>query len=218
MSWPDEAVKLGELLDEIRQYYLERLRAQIAKERAGAAQVISEPSLRNAAGDVVREGPLSLPLRVDITVVDRGGSSRTLRVETPQQLSFEPVELQWSSRLSVTLAPFSWNACPVALCVEQNTETNLAPLIDWFERWFDADDTFEADELGISSVVHFMSDPSVDDNEVSFQVDFGSAPVSAFEELLDAAEQLGTESATIGRVSSTHTALQHGAGQQEDGT
>ena len=48
--------------------------------------------------------------------------------------------------------------------------------------------------------MHFLSDPEISDGAVTFSVDLGTAPVEAFEELLDAVEALGATLCEIGHV------------------
>ena len=49
-------------------------------------------------------------------------------------------------------------------------------------------------------VVHGLGDPVLRDGETTLTVDFGSAPVTAFEEFLDALAQMGASSGTIGEA------------------
>ena len=49
----------------------------------------------------------------------------------------------------------------------------------------------------ISGVIHFISDPKREDVATIFEVDFGSAPVEAFEELLDAFQASGAKKIEI---------------------
>ena len=46
--------------------------------------------------------------------------------------------------------------------------------------------------------MHFLSDPEISDGAVTFSVDLGTAPMEAFEELLDAVEALGATLCEIG--------------------
>src|SRR5262249_32000073 len=73
-----------------------------------------------------------------------------------------------------------------------------SPLCTWFERWFDVEDTRQPDDDGLNGVIHFLSDPEYKGAATVFQVDFGSAPEEAFEELLDALRDSGATKIEIG--------------------
>jgi hypothetical protein len=117
-------------------------------------------------------------------------------VGTERLIAFAPLEFEWSGGLRVRLAPFPWDYCELQLA---------APVADaahfrvWFDRWFDAEDSRPEDDGDFKGVVHFMSDPEVGEGVTRLLVDFGSAPVAAFEQLLDAAVASGQTSVRIGQ-------------------
>jgi len=174
-------MQLGELLDRIRDYYLQRLRVELRE----APSPIAEPAFRKKDGSLAREGPLSLPLRGDLYA-----HGEMIAVDTEKMLSFDALQFHWTEALKVDLEPFKWNELTLQLsgvgsCVD------WAPLVDWFEKWFDGDDQREPGPDGLCGVVHFLSDPEIEDDAIRFAIDLGSAPVEAFEELLDAVDALG---------------------------
>ena len=82
-------VRVGELLDQVRQYYLDRFiktRDELLAEQN--TRLLLEPELRGSDGAVVTEGTLQLPLRMDIAVI-KDGSAKTLSIDTERMLSFE---------------------------------------------------------------------------------------------------------------------------------
>ena len=104
--------------------------------------------------------------------------------------AFDALEFHWTEELAVNLEPFKWNELTLELsgvgsCVDWD------PLVDWFEKWFDGDEKLKPGSDGLCGVVHFLSDPETKDDGVHFMIDLGSAPVEAFEELLDAVDALG---------------------------
>ncbi len=174
-------MQLGELLDRIRDYYLQRLRAELRE----APKPIAEPAFRKKDGSLAREGPLELPLRGDLYA-----HGEMIAVDTEKMLAFDALEFHWTEELAVTLEPFKWNELSLELtglgsCVDWD------PLADWFEKWFDGDDKLKPGPDGLCGVVHFLSDPEIQDDSIHFAIDLGSAPVEAFEELLDAVDALG---------------------------
>src|SRR5689334_17750929 len=101
---------LAELLGAVRAHYLEHFREAIEEHVADLGQkVIPEAPLLDAAGEVVREGTLQLPYRVDLAIVRDAECVESQLVDTPTLLSFDPVEFSWEGGLRVELAAFQWN-------------------------------------------------------------------------------------------------------------
>lgn len=177
---------LGALLDEVRDYYLTRFAAAVREHERAGARVITETPMRNAAGEVVTDGPLALPMRIDLVALPAdGGPPRSLLIDTEKMLAFEPVSFTWEGQLAVCVEPFQWNGCVLDL---EGSGLDLEPLRRWFLRWFDRP---AAPDGPWQEVVHDLSDPEVNDERRRFRLDLGSAPVDAFEELLDAARETG---------------------------
>ncbi len=189
---------LGQLLDEIRDLYLETFFTAIESCGSdGSARVVAEVALSTADGEAIGEGPLGLPLRIDIAIVEDREVKETYRVDSERSLSFEPWSFEWRERLQVTLFPFQWDWCEAkiyGLCGSPDWK----PLVDWFMSSFHQSSPSETAE-DFSGVVHFMSDPESqgDCHMVSF--DFGSAPVETFQSLLDAFAGVGAKSVEIGQ-------------------
>ena len=188
-------MRLGNLLDQIRTHYLDRFRDAISECEADPEfQTIIESAFHDAAGHIVREGVLNLPMRGDIFVVSGDEAINSLRIDTENMLRFSPLSFTWERHLAVRLKPFRWNWCPLELSPARSAE-ELSPVVGWFNRWFEgAEGTGEQ----FSGVVHFLSDPVVSNDSINLQVDLGSAPAEAFEELLDACLSAGAISVTIG--------------------
>jgi hypothetical protein len=187
---------LGELLDQVRQYYLDRLIAAAEKRLSRKTTVILEPVLRSSSGEAVAAGELQLPLRKDLAVLQNGEVKELLTIETKGMLAFEPITFGWGDRLQVVLGPFQWQQMTFRL--PQRKRTDWQPLKEWFRHWFQEEE--DGGEDSLLGVVHFLSDPGVSGKDVAFEVDLGSAPVEAFEELLDAVAALGVRQCEIGQV------------------
>jgi hypothetical protein len=188
---------LGDLLDSIRGRYLTQFRDSIAEISSAGRRAIVEPALRDECGTLVGEGALRLPLRGDVFVVDDGQPAESCRVDSESVLLFEPIRLVWGNVVQVRVTPFPWDGCDVRV-IGIPSSTDWARLRDWFDKWFDAEDTRQAGEQGLSGVIHFLSDPEHDGSAATFQVDFGSAPVEAFEGLMDALRESGATGIEIG--------------------
>jgi hypothetical protein len=182
-------MRVGELLDQVRQFYLSRfieVRDEFLAEPN--SQLILEPELRGSDGAVVVEGALQLPLRTDMAVIKDGGA-KTLSIDTEGMLYFEPVSFRWGAGLNVHLGPFEWQA--MRLQVLHPETRSWRELQDWFWRWF-KENTGEQNET-MMGAVHFISDPEISTGAIIFTIDLGTAPVEAFEDLLDGSGKHGCQ-------------------------
>jgi hypothetical protein len=188
---------LGQLLDQIRDYYVSRFIDAI-NEHSGndGVSIAHEPAFCNANGEVVTEGELSLPSRCDLLVIRDGAVSESVRIDTDGMLSFEPIKFAWpENKLNVDLEPFQWNWMQLRI-FGLKAESDWTPMRDWFIGWFQENDPADDELLG---GVHFLSDPEYGHDYSQISVDLGTSPVEAFEELLDAIGQMGAARVQIGQ-------------------
>ena len=188
---------LGQLLDEIRDYYINRFIDAINEQSlADGVTLTHEPAFCDSNGDVVTEGELAVPSRVDLLVISDGAASDSILIDTDGILSFEPIAFDWpENNLSVDLQPFQWNWMQVRI-FGLKTNTDWAPIRDWFIGWFQENDPADGELLG---GVHWLSDPEYGDDYSQLSIDLGTAPVESFEELLDAIGQIGATRVQIGQ-------------------
>jgi hypothetical protein len=188
-----------ELLDAMRDLYLESFQAAIAEQRRlhPEAELAIEPILRGETGEPLLEGALKLPMRGDLVVAAE--QVLGLSVDAPELLAFDPFEFVIEEAQGPTFAvfPFSWDDVEVTLAGLDAERTDWSPLIAWFLAWFD-EESEPQDDRGLSGVVHALSDPVIDDDFASFIVDLGSAPVAAFEDLVAALQMLGPTACRFG--------------------
>jgi hypothetical protein len=128
-----------------------------------------------------------------MAVIKEGGAT-TLSIDTERMLSFESISFMSGAGLEVRLGPFQWQA--MRLRVQLPETARWQPLRHWFWRWF-KEKASEHNEA-LTGAAHFLSDPEVSDGTVTFAVDLGTAPVEAFEDLLDALEVMGAKHCEIG--------------------
>jgi hypothetical protein len=186
-----------QLLDDIRDRYLAEFRDCIAHVRQNGMEAICEAAYRDEDGALAREGTLKFPMRLDVVGVADGKAKDTIRVDSDSMLSFEPIDFEWSGGLPTRLAPFHWDGCHVRATGIWKA-TDWPHLRGWFDRWFDGEDARQPDADGLCGVIHFLSDPKQEAAATVFEVDFGSAPVEAFEEFLDALRDSGATKIEIG--------------------
>jgi len=188
---------VGQLLDTVRERYLTQLRRGVSEVQEAGMEAWVEPAYCDKDGGLVREGELNLPLRLDVVGVANGETQERVCVDSNSLLGFKPIEFEWSGGLPIRLTPFHWDGCHVRAIGVPKIAV-WSPLCGWFDRWFDGEDTRQPDSNGLYGVIHFLSDPKREEAAVVFEVDFGSAPVEAFEEFLDALHNLGATKIEIG--------------------
>lgn len=173
------------LLNRIRQINVDAL-----KDAAVAyGPCILEPALCDDEGNVVGDGDLGLPCRVDLVPAD-DDEAEPITVDTETHFEFQALELDCEG-VPVIMRPFSWDNA--LFLIQRNGVVDWAPLANWFWQWFDAESVNSEDEDGMLGVVHFLSDPEATDGGYSFVVDFGSAPPECFLDLIDALVDLQAE-------------------------
>ena len=192
---------LGELLSQMRDYYLRHFREVLKEQRKEpTARVISEPMLCKADGEVAHEGVLQLPIRADVVLIRNDKVEDSFQVTTERTVSFKPFTFPWTEGAQVTVGPFQWENCAVRL-PGVGPESNFKPLASWYTSWFDEDQRegmFYSSDL--RGVLHSLSNIDFKEGAATFTIDFGSAPTDVFEYLLDALEQAGAKTIHIGEV------------------
>lgn len=179
---------VGDLLQSIRDLYTDPFADVVA--RVGG---LSEVALRDRSGRPIRNGSLGLPMRIDLVSV-AAGAPQSESVDPERLMRFEPISFVSHAGLHVLLHPFQWD--DVLLTFEDpGCHGDWRLMIDWFAEWYRENDDSDGELLG---VVHCLSGPEVVRGCVRFTVDLGSAPVEAFEALLDVIAALGVTSIVVG--------------------
>lgn len=86
---------VGEMLDEVRAFYLKEFSAAAAYLAEDGSDVWFESAIRDEQGRLSYDGPLGLPLRADLFSVKDGEPQDRLEVDTESMLSFEPFSFEW---------------------------------------------------------------------------------------------------------------------------
>ncbi|QHL87730.1 hypothetical protein GU926_09920 [Nibribacter ruber] len=97
--------------------------------------------------------------------------------------------------LIVELNPLFWHG--VQFTVAQK-EAGYSWLVDWATKWIDEDDSFASSSEDISGAIHSVTVPEQETDCLKFTVDFGTAPVDCFIELIDSLEENGISRVKIG--------------------
>jgi hypothetical protein len=193
-------MSLGDLLEDVRQYYINRFMEAADKLLSNQnVSLVMEPALRDADGATVLEGVLQLPLRADFAILQDGAEPKLLTIQTDRMLAFETISFQWGGKLRVHLSAFQWDAMRLRLRLPVRENVDWRPLEDWFLRWFKEEEEEQSDPESLLGAVHYLSDPAAAGDEIHFTVDLGSAPVEALEELLDASIALEASHCDIGQ-------------------
>ncbi|MES2263740.1 MAG: hypothetical protein V4724_34920 [Pseudomonadota bacterium] len=139
------------------------------------------------------EGTLDLPSRADY--IPREGAGKPAMVDSTSHLDFETISVAYKD-CDVLIGPFVWDW--VQLTIRGLPEQEAASVAkNWFFRWFDPEDTNEANEDGLYGVVHFLGEPKVAANGIEFSIDLGSAPPEALEDLLERMSSHGASAASV---------------------
>jgi hypothetical protein len=104
-----------------------------------------------------------------------------------------PIKGQFNN-IQVELNPFFWNGCEFLLGEKPAT---WIPFYDWINKWIDIDNKKEF-EKGLRNVIHNVTQPKNIDKKIFFAIDFGSASINAFLELLEIFQQIDIHEVTIG--------------------
>jgi hypothetical protein len=115
-------------------------------------------------------------------------------IHTDPYRLIEPFTVTHSSGVEVTIFPVVWNA--VALSAD-SVPSDIGPLTAWVWRWIDDGDKKPQDELGFAGIIHSISFPKHDGGVWTTTIDFGSAPVEAFDDLVRTLAQMGVHSIVI---------------------
>ncbi len=108
---------------------------------------------------------------------------------------FSPRGIRLPTGMHITIHPIVWYRIEFVFGTQVTDDANL---LKWCSLWLDLDEHRKPDETGFSGVIHSVTPPAFAENRTSFSVDFGSAPVMAFEECLTELHRAGVCSVTVG--------------------
>ncbi|MDZ7925097.1 MAG: hypothetical protein U5M23_13835 [Marinagarivorans sp.] len=109
-------------------------------------------------------------------------------------VNFEPQSYVWQRKMKVRLEPIAWNDVSFE-CTDFNLQKSQ--LEHWAVRWMDPNNQRPVDNHGMGNRIHAVTFPERKVNRTEFFVDFGSAPIQAFQELLQVLMLAGTKKVRI---------------------
>jgi hypothetical protein len=101
-----------------------------------------------------------------------------------------------SDGLEIRQEDFSWEALRLTFSLKA---FQIQTTGDWLRKWLDTDETREPDSWGLSGVVHDLAWSHKEPDAWCLDLDFGSAPLSALQELLTLLSAVGIERVTVSR-------------------
>lgn len=138
-----------------------------------------EPAYRQSDGSLSEEGTLLLPCRADFIPKNE---NQPVMVDSKSLLGFDPISFDIKST-SIVISPFGWDWVTVqVLGINKGAVTQI--LKEWFLHWFDIEDNNQPTSEGLYGVLHFLSEPELLIDGLRVNIDLGSSPVTAFEDLL----------------------------------
>ena len=138
-----------------------------------------EPAMRMSDGSLALAGDPPTPCRMDL-IVKATGEQHTIHPERASQTVAHSTQV---GHTTVRLETFDWSMARVEA---RDVGPEARELVrTWFMRWFDPDDENSADSSGLYGAVHYLGDVVPHDGGgVTFEVDLGSAPATAMEDLV----------------------------------
>lgn len=185
--------RLADVLEPVRDVAVAELLEVMSRRLDEGADVKAEPQARDLDGCILREGPLQLPRRGDLSITQK---NRTLiqKIESHALLTFCPVTLIEPEGFVAVIAPFRWDAAQVIVQSSQS-HPNWAPVRRWFLEWFQSRYSDVAPDL--DGAVHCLRGPDLTPDGWRLVIDFGSAPIDCISDLIGALVQTGAGRVTI---------------------
>jgi hypothetical protein len=122
------------------------------------------------------------------------GQPSMSEVNPNTHLSFQPFRDRTKLGLAFQMHPIVWNGVEFDFAGEI---VDTTPIEKWCISWLDVDEVGPKNEVGLLGAIHSVTPPRTVDGRVHFSVDFGSASLQAFVELLDVLRTMGASDVDI---------------------
>jgi hypothetical protein len=175
------------VLEHVRTIYLAQLRKTLESLLSEGRVVYPEICLELSRPEAQRE----IYRLYVVDILERLPDGETSVVE----VNVEPVAVRGPG-LPVD-APIAWNGVEFRCAEDSFPEPGLAA---WGVRWVTDESPPMGPQDGFTGIIHSVAEPVSRNSYVEFSVDFGSAPIAAFDELMAI---LGSSLRSIGSYSLT---------------
>jgi hypothetical protein len=186
--FPQESRPYIEILQEARERYLDSAR-NLIEQFAGRPN--SGAEIQGNAPEWAETfffGTRRLPF-----VLSEESGVRAMQIAVPN-LTILPTAYMTPSAITLLLRPFAWNKMTF-LC--NRFDRNSEHLKEWCTFWLNLADNFPPGKDGLMGAVYAVSVPEESEEYTTFFVDFGSAPLDAFESLLQALAASGVNQVAV---------------------
>ena len=169
---------LDELLIKERNQYLATYQLGLAQYKTAKSAI--EVMLQTTA-DLNRNQPDIFQLnRYDLINVNAEGKFdiKEFNLEKDAVFKFEK-QVYDIDGITVTVDPFIWNGCEFTFDKKPNITYD-----NWAKKWIDIDDKKKVIKEDFLNVIHSVTFPVEENGKWTTSVDFGTAPIEAFKELI----------------------------------
>lgn len=182
---------IQQFIGRIRDQYLDELTKEIATYNRTFNSTQTEEL-------VERNVDLALPPAFKVQRIDMVSNSHNYtdftECKPENTLYFRPTRLSLNGQMKIVLEPFTWNEVDIA-CNRFDAQAMI--LQQWAYRWIENNDRPKNDSRGLRGCAHSISFPTMIGDKCRFTVDFGSADVECFVELMQVLYRLGVTKARV---------------------
>jgi hypothetical protein len=140
----------------------------------------------------INDETVSYPFNVvylDFIYKDKKNKDHIAELRLDKNLDYRRSEF-CLGKMKIRLSPFCWNCCGFTA-----DKLEVSALANWAVKWLKIDE--EIPDTGLAGAIHLCSEPFLTDNKYSFTVDFGSAPVNCFTDILQLLHENNAEEVFI---------------------
>jgi hypothetical protein len=167
---PDRRAKL--VIEQLRARYLTELNSSLVSLSSQGRTVYAEICLELPRLDVRR--PLYRRYVVDILEQLPDGKTKVIEINVaPTTLHVSGLPFD---------APVAWNGIEFR-CLPGSFDEDALDL--WGTRWITDESPPLGPQDGLTGIIHSVTEPAIRKSRIEFSVDFGSAPVAAFDQLVN---------------------------------
>jgi hypothetical protein len=185
---------LTQFLGGIRDHYVKRLARAVRERVTDPEQWLVEHTFGRP--EEPDESGWNWPMRHDLIQLKNGEPGGVLVVQTEEAPTFKTFKTQWGD-VPLYIEAFTWDQC-VVRAQGLNDDGEWEELAEWYGKWFDLGGEKEPGADGLLGVIHAVFKPEIEDDLATLDVDLGSSPVEALEELMDALAALGAQIIALG--------------------